>query len=225
MKKAIYSIAVGETYLKLADITVPIMKQYALDTDCDFFLYSEADLDEEYVDPYCLKYKGMRELNEYDRLLFLDIDVYIKTNSPNIFDIYANSGMRPTPTTPPHNADLDALFKFCHEHFDDVHKVFKECPYYYNTGVIIFNRKDLDIINENFKPPYVKTHFADTWLLNYYFYKFVKKIDDFHYFWNYNPSVRGYEEFNDAYFVEYCRSGVDNRIFKMLERDMKEREM
>jgi lipopolysaccharide biosynthesis glycosyltransferase len=76
------SANVNDFYKICGQYTIPLMKQYAESIKADFIIITESDC--KYFT--CNKYKIKNYLEKYDRVLYLDSDIIVKPNSPNIFD-------------------------------------------------------------------------------------------------------------------------------------------
>lgn len=80
----IFTETSGYVYSQFASLTVPLMRAYAARVGADF-LYDHQELKAKY--PLFRKYKVGELLAEYDRVLFLDIDILVRPDSPNLFGI------------------------------------------------------------------------------------------------------------------------------------------
>lgn len=84
MKNAIYTQSSGEIFNTIAEIAVPTMKAYADRIGAEF-IYDRQDKAPKR--PLFGKYKVYDLLADFDRVLFLDVDLLVRPDSPNIFDI------------------------------------------------------------------------------------------------------------------------------------------
>lgn len=87
MKK--YALYTSGYNVKYLDVTVPYMQEYCKLHNIDFILRQQ-----QHIPNYSTSIPGAFErfhiynlLDEYDRVVWVDIDIIIKKNSPNIFDI------------------------------------------------------------------------------------------------------------------------------------------
>lgn len=85
MKRAIVTIAIGDTYRKLADVTHPTIKAYAKKIDADFI-----DIDQRCISsttPHFEKFQIFDLLNKYKRIAFIDTDILIREDCPDLFNL------------------------------------------------------------------------------------------------------------------------------------------
>ena len=83
-KNLIFTESSGSTFKEMASFTIPLMEKYAKKINAGFIYdYKKEKLDY----PSYGKFKIKNFLKHYDRVLFLDIDILVKPNSPNIFDV------------------------------------------------------------------------------------------------------------------------------------------
>lgn len=79
----IIAVASGEDYKKEAQITVPLMKDYANRVDAELIVLDGNDYPEY---PMLNKWRIHPYIKRWKRTLYLDLDVIISPNAPNIFD-------------------------------------------------------------------------------------------------------------------------------------------
>jgi hypothetical protein len=87
MKKAIVTICFGEKFKEISEITHPTIKKYADKIKADFIILNENN---QYITnksfPQWEKFAFFYLLNKYDRILYLDTDLIIREDCPNLFD-------------------------------------------------------------------------------------------------------------------------------------------
>lgn len=83
-KRLVISVAAGPDYKRLLDVTAPAMQAYASRVGADFI-----PVFDDQATPYMMaaKYRMLDHAKEYDRTLFLDSDVVVSPEAPNIFDV------------------------------------------------------------------------------------------------------------------------------------------
>lgn len=134
MKKLIVTIAIGDFHKKLGRLTHPFMKKYAEKIGADFEVIEDQG---EHTLPHYRKLDLGDYLNKYDRVCYIDTDIIVRPDSPDIFEIV------------PYNK----FGAFEEGSFADrapaLHTVFEayafECPTdiqadYWNTGVMVFSK-------------------------------------------------------------------------------------
>jgi len=83
MKTAIFVLCIGDFYKSVSEFTHPLIKEYANKIGADFIECTETKLPY----PHYAKLEIYNLLDKYDRILYLDTDILISPNTPNIFDI------------------------------------------------------------------------------------------------------------------------------------------
>jgi hypothetical protein len=135
MKYAVITIAIGERYQKMGEITHFNMKRYADKIGADFIVIDKQKVSQ--TTPHWEKFQLLDYLEEYDRILFVDTDVLIKKNCPNIFDVVPEAELGIF-NEAPFVARRDIAIETC----ADAYKLkdFKWDGKYYNTGVMVVSR-------------------------------------------------------------------------------------
>lgn len=92
MKTVVVTIAAGELYTDIAKLTHPTIKAYADKIGADFLVWTDNGT---HRIPHYRKLDIGGLLNDYDRVLYVDTDIIIRPDSPNIFDLvpYNEIGM------------------------------------------------------------------------------------------------------------------------------------
>lgn len=86
-KKAIVTLAIGDFYEKMGSITHPLMKKYANNVGADFVCISQPDVaDITALPPKYEKFQIYDLFDRYDRILFIDTDIIVNPDAPDIFD-------------------------------------------------------------------------------------------------------------------------------------------
>jgi hypothetical protein len=84
MKKALLTIASGDYFQQMAAITHPTIKAYADRIGADFIVWSDVS---GYTVPQYKKMEMGGLLESYDRLVYIDTDILVRDDSPDIFTI------------------------------------------------------------------------------------------------------------------------------------------
>ncbi|MFK3873358.1 glycosyltransferase [Pseudoalteromonas rhizosphaerae] len=89
MKNAVITINIGNKFNKMADMTIPLMKEYADRIGASFIEVRETSnisYGEEYS-AYWAKFKLFNYLEKFERVIYLDLDVVVRPHCPNLFQI------------------------------------------------------------------------------------------------------------------------------------------
>lgn len=81
----ILTITIGDYYKKISNYTLPFIEKYAEKIDADFINISEHN--KYYITQKWNKFHIHELLNKYKRIIYLDIDLIIREDCPNLFDI------------------------------------------------------------------------------------------------------------------------------------------
>lgn len=116
----VLTIAIGSLYQEMAGITHPSISRYATNIGADFEVITYLN----HSSPHWEKFEIYNLLSAYDRILYVDTDVLISSDCPDLFKI-----------VPKH------LFAAFNEgaYFD------RKYPDYFNTGVMVIPRRSRDI--------------------------------------------------------------------------------
>ena len=90
MKKdnLVLTISIGDYYNEVAKISLPSIKKYAEKIGADFLNVTE--FNKYYITQKWNKFLIAELLNEYKRIIYVDIDILIRDDCPNLFEIVPN---------------------------------------------------------------------------------------------------------------------------------------
>lgn len=84
---AIVTVVIGNKYERIAEVTHPSLKKYAKSVDAEFICISNKSSGQEDIVPHFAKLQCYNLFDKYDRILFLDSDIIIRDDCPNLFDL------------------------------------------------------------------------------------------------------------------------------------------
>ena len=135
MRSLVLTIAVGEPYASIAKITHPSLKAYAQKIGAEFKCIDQVMISK--TSAHYEKFQIFHLLNAYDRIIYLDTDLIVRADTPNLFDIV------PRDAFAAFNEGLwipergKALAMACEQHKEEI----KDWNgVYYNTGVMVVSR-------------------------------------------------------------------------------------
>lgn len=86
--KALVTLTMGDFYEKMASITHPLLKAYAEKIDADFIVIDQPVISEKYSVPKKYeKFQIYELLGRYEAILFVDTDIVVTRDAPNVFDL------------------------------------------------------------------------------------------------------------------------------------------
>jgi len=146
MKNVIYTIITknSEGY---ANLCVPSIVRYADSISADFFVLNESIASEQYPTNHFLIYDSFRHFanSEYDRMMYVDADVVINKNTPNIFEkfdigFWVRQGW-----------EWEKVDGYIRNYFGVPKKVF---PRYFSSGLIVSGKEEILELNTHLHAPW-----------------------------------------------------------------------
>lgn len=137
MRTLVLTIAIGKDYQHVGEISHPTMKAYADKIGADFLVITETTFTENL--PHWEKLSIFDLLTKYDRILYLDTDILVREDTPNVFEGIP-SDMLGAYNEGRFAPDRIASLVSAAEQFDHK-KVPIDMFTYYNTGVLVLARK------------------------------------------------------------------------------------
>lgn len=154
MRTAIVTVTIGEKFKKMAQVTHPTISRYADKIGADFIILDENKT--KFV-PHFAKLQIKELLCDYDRLIFIDTDIIIRDDAPNLFEVVPENKVglfREGAFIPRRKLDLEMAAKTYQASIRmDPSKWRGE---YWNTGVLVcskihkmlFNAPDFDKVSK-----------------------------------------------------------------------------
>lgn len=142
-KNLVMTIAIGDYYNALAQITHSTLKKYAEKIDADFLAITENQISNS--TPHWEKFLIYDLLKNYERILYLDTDLIVRIDTPNLFEEvpYFELGMF---NEGPYTENRTLSFQQACSEYGVI------CPewdgHYYNTGVIVLSRAHKNIFKK-----------------------------------------------------------------------------
>lgn len=88
MKCCFLTTVIGDHFERVAEMTSPLMKKYCDKYKIDFFELRELG---KHIHPAWVRLDCESFLKDYDYVMYCDIDIVVKENSPNIFEYVKNN--------------------------------------------------------------------------------------------------------------------------------------
>lgn len=223
MKKEnlVLTISIGDYYNEVAKLTLDSIKKYAKKVNADFLNIDKEKINSNYnlidnnEEDYSLqKFQIYELLNQYKRIIYFDIDLIIREDTPNLFDLVPSTelGMMNEGKFKS-NYDLVSFSKLYGE------PIKKWNGKFYNNGVMVISR----IHKSLFKFPKIDISFSDDLYLNLTIIKEKIKMCDLD--WKYNR-LAIMDEFLgksrlDSYIVHYS-DAPKNQLLPILKKDIEQ---
>jgi lipopolysaccharide biosynthesis glycosyltransferase len=148
-------------------------------------------------------------LDRYDRVCYVDSDIYIKSNSPNIFDIVPAKKLGIYCESV--DINRDAFIGHMKNHF----KLNDDIKLYYNSGVIVADKIhksmfNVEQLNKFFnRPDIIVGGWPDQDYINYYILRKGVSVYDVGYKFNYLYNDLKESKLSAAHFIHFA--GIHNR--------------
>lgn len=141
MNLAIASVVVGEQ-AALFPITRHATRSYADRVNAKHIVLCQT----QYQPPHFAKFELMQRLcaEDFDRVLLLDVDIHIRKQSPNIFDLYDSAAFSEIPH--PRPPGLQPSLAWIRENMEPNWSA--DC--YFNTGVMVMDKAAMTAILSRF---------------------------------------------------------------------------
>jgi len=153
-KNAIYTIVVGKESEEYAEYCTPSQKHYAESIGAEYYVLKEEVFKPEYPTGHFNLISAIEHFlqSDHERFLYMDADVIIHKNTPDMFkefpkgDIYLRYG---------NTYDIWYNWMCQNQNQLDMSGIENLFEYYWSSGIILADRKQLIKMMEWWKPPYV----------------------------------------------------------------------
>ena len=222
MKKAVITLCVGDAYEKISKLTHPTIEAYAKKIGAIFIVIRDRIYGDEIPTGY-EKLRLKNYLEEYDRIIYVDTDLIIRPDTPNLFE-FLPEGMfcafNEGAWIPDRLKSLGQAVK----EFGLSTPEFKN--QYYNTGVMVFEKKHSKLFIE---PPAFINHFYEQSFLNIMIARERPEIRELPHIYNrmsHFDQIKGTVDYrHENYIIHYAGNivnyGLDETL-KLIENDLKE---
>lgn len=159
--KAIITLAIGESFHSLGSISHPTFRKYAKKINADFKVITVRSTTSKII--HFEKLQLGELLKAYDRIIYLDTDIIIRDDCPDLFQlvpqtklgIYDESLLATEEQKQIHRSVMGKAFKLYNQPFVE--------GGFYNTGVMVlskhhselFERPEQDVLIEYMEQPYL----------------------------------------------------------------------
>ena len=194
MNNCVITLSVGDDYDGM-EITIPRMNNYCSKYNLNFIVIR----DNHFKHPAYNKLLIKNYINDFDRILYIDLDVIIRNDAPNIFDIVPDDKFGIFNEEYLHicNCGKETIDLYNNYTSNNI----KWNGEYYNTGVMLFNKDNIKILNDDI--PLLEEYYADQGFINYQIHKYNIECFDIGFQFNglNNPSIVGEERLKNSYFI------------------------
>jgi len=208
-KRAIVTLSIGENYSRLGKFTLPLMQTYADCVGADFHVINSPKI--KIGMNHYEKFQLHEYLEEYDRILFVDLDILIIPQCPNIFEAVPQEYF---------GAFKVSDYSFIHDNsIQLIQQKLGDIKWerdYFNSGVMICSKQHQDVFNIN--NGYLKKWasysqregdgtYLDQTLINYNVKRFNIPFFDISYKFNHTSAPKNSSKRFQSYFIHYPGKG------------------
>jgi hypothetical protein len=214
----VVTMATGVKAIDLLELTGPRMEAYAMQHGADFRVILD-DLSSGY--PLANKFRLATLASKYDRVLFLDVDVWVRPDAPNIFELESDAVHLHPDAVHDRLSQEQAeawMIQTCKEQNID-----RFAAKNLNSGVVLFSGSQSYIWNAP-PLPIGKRHIAEQmWVEANIVRSGVKQLNlDSR--WNWQWYFHDFKEGeDDAYFIHLAACPHEERIYRLRKMDYSSR--
>lgn len=143
MKRALATIVIGPAHTEVFELTRQRMEEYAEQIDADLVVLRET----QYDPPHFAKFELICHLYDagYDKAVYMDSDIHIRQQAPNIFDEYHSAAFSEVPH--PRPPWLRHSIRWIREN------MVPDWPAnrYFNTGVLVLDKEALQEVSRQLR--------------------------------------------------------------------------
>lgn len=211
----VLTISVGDAYQKMAEITHPSIKKYAEKIGADFLNLSEKKIAQ--TTPHWEKFQIFDLLSKYNRILYLDTDLIVREDCPNLFDEVDESKLGMFNEAPFTDRSKELLIDVCRQY--NV-KLDSWNGKYFNSGVMVISKRHKNLFR---KPQKEVFNFYEQSYLNMMIAKQDIYMHELDYKFNRMTCmdrVTG-EERHGSYIIHYAGYPNLDFVLDLIPRDLK----
>ncbi|HRR49269.1 MAG TPA: glycosyltransferase family 9 protein [Bacteroidales bacterium] len=214
MKKAIVTLCVGDSYKLISNYSHPTIKKYADKIGADFIVYNEHISDPPHYEKLIIIYDLLKK---YDRLLWLDTDLIVRDDCPNLFEIVSSKELGIF-NEAPYTDRIPALMelnKLYNQNF--------ETGTYYNTGVMVLSKIHRNVFYPVTEIPFIQNSFGEQTFLNYRILKDdLVKVHKLNYRLNRMSCMDEFTGENrlSSYIVHYAGCPLPALMVELMRKDL-----
>ncbi len=212
MKNLVFTISIGEHYNKLAKFTHKSIEMYAKKIGADFLNITENN--DNFIVQKWQKFQIFNLLNQYNRIIYVDTDLIIREDCPNLFDIVPEDkiGM----FNEGKYAQRLRYIQEASEFYDK--ELLNWNGKFYNSGVMVISRYHKQLFK---LPPSTDEIKTDQAYINLMIHVDKYDIFDLDYRFNRMDLLDKYIGISrlDSYIVHYA-GAPKNQIFEVLTQDI-----
>jgi lipopolysaccharide biosynthesis glycosyltransferase len=222
MSNLIYTQSSGPEFTAFCEFTVPLMRNYA-DRIGASFIYDNIGARTEY--PLFDKYKVYDLFRNFDRILFLDCDILVRYDSPDLFSLVPEGHFAALnegswlDNLDQLRARASYLYGAAEAFGYDAGQI-DVSSRYFNAGVFLLDRKDREVLKRPEPHPFMKELISEQSLINLRLHALGVSTYSLPMCFNAMPKWWPTMYLEDNYFIHYAGMRHDHR-FLQISKDHK----
>lgn len=140
---AVVTVSIGDKFKKISNITHTSIKNYAKRINADFIVIDGKTKGQEDIIPHFAKLKIYELLKEYERIIYLDSDIIVREDTPNLFNLIPEDKFgifQEGSFIPRRKLDLEMAAKTYSTKIIGINPDEWKGEYY-NSGVMVFSKR------------------------------------------------------------------------------------
>ena len=213
-KNLVLTITIGDDYKKISKITHPTIKKYAKKIKADFLCIDSVKISK--TTPHWEKFQIFDLLNHYERIIYLDTDLIVRSDCPNLFEIVPDYALGMFNEARFTDRSKEMMIDIC-KSYD------KKIPgwngKYYNSGVIVLSKQHKELFK---KPDLEIFNFYEQSYLNMIIAEKTVIMHDLHYSFNRMTCLDRFigEDRHASYIIHYAGYPNINFLLDLIPMDL-----
>lgn len=211
---AVLTISIGKEYQEIAKYTHPVIKKYAEKLGAEFVCIDVQKISQ--TTPHWEKFQIYDLLNKYERILYVDTDIIIREDCPNLFDEVSFSRLGMFNEAQFTDRSRELMIDIC-KAYDTTLSSWN--GHYYNTGVIVISRCHKELFK---KPDKEIFSFYEQSYLNMIISKMDVPIHNLHHKFNRMTCMDRFigEERFASYIIHYAGYPSLQFVLNLIPKDV-----
>lgn len=210
----ILTISIGKEYQKITELTHSSIKNYAKKINADFLCIDKQKISQ--TTPHWEKFQIYNLLDKYDRILYIDTDVIIREDCPDLFKEVPKDKLGMFNEAPFTDRSKELLIDICKQYGIILNNWNGK---YYNSGIMVISKKHKNLFK---KPEKEIFSFYEQSYINMRIAEEETEIHELHYKFNRMTCIDKFtgEERHNSYIIHYAGYPSLNFLLGLIPRDI-----
>jgi hypothetical protein len=214
VRKLVLTIACGNLYQKIGSLTHPSIKSYAQKIGAEFLSINNKNISE--TTPHWEKFQIYNLLDDYDRILYMDSDIIIRDDCPNLFDEVPEDKLGMFNEAFFTDRSKELMIDICNK-YDE--KLPSWDGRYFNSGVAVISGSHKKLFK---KPEKEVFSYYEQSYLNMMIVKLNIKMHELHYKFNRMTCMDTYtgEDRHNSFIIHYAGYPNPDLVIDLIKKDL-----